>query len=97
MIVPILIGSGIRIKILEACSQGVPFVSTSVGAEGIPLVNGSHCFITDDVESFVNDIILLQEVELQKKFVSNSRKMIEDHYSLEALRKNRINIYESLF
>ena len=37
MIVPITIGSGIRMKILEAISNGVPVVSTSIGAQGLPL------------------------------------------------------------
>lgn len=96
MIVPILIGSGIRIKILEACSKGIPFVSTSIGAEGIPLEDGHHCIIADDIDAFVQGVTMLQNEELQKKFVYNSKKMIRDYFSLEALRKNRINIYESL-
>ena len=93
MIIPITIGSGIRMKILEAASSGIPFVSTKVGAEGIPVVNGTHCFITDDASTFVEDIVKLQNIELQKKFVMNSYKMIKDNYSMDALRSNRIKIY----
>lgn len=93
MIIPITIGSGIRMKILEAASSGIPFVSTKVGAEGIPVVNGTHCFITDDASTFVEDIVKLQNIELQKKFVMNSYKMIKDNYSMAALRSNRIKIY----
>ena len=96
MIVPITIGSGIRMKILEACSAGVPFVSTSVGAEGIPVINGEHCFIADDVNDFVEDIIKLQDVDLQRKFVKNANKLVQDKYSIDSLRKNRLNIYNEL-
>lgn len=96
MIVPITIGSGIRIKILEACSKGVPFVSTSVGAEGIPVVDGVHCFIADNADSFIDGIIKIQDSGIQKKFAINSAIMIKENYSLNALRKNRKAIYEAI-
>lgn len=96
MIVPITIGSGIRMKILEAMSNGIPFVSTSIGAEGIPVVNGEHCFIADNSEDFVNDIIKLQDSSLQSLFIKNSYKIINDNFSNTALKHNRINIYQTL-
>ncbi len=93
MIVPITIGSGIRMKILEAASKGIPFVSTKVGAEGIPVINREHCFIADNVNEFVDDILKLQDSELRRFFVKNSYNLIKEKYSLQALRKNRIEIY----
>lgn len=96
MIVPITIGSGIRMKILEACSTGVPFVSTSVGAEGIPVVSGKHCFLADKPNDFVSCLVRLQDPGLQKEFVLEARKMVEINYSVEALRKNRMNIYNDV-
>lgn len=96
MIVPITIGSGIRMKILEAASKGVPFVSTTVGAEGIPVTNGVDCFIADEPDNFVLDIIKLQDVDLRNKFIIAAKRMIEENYSLDALRKNRISIYEEV-
>ena len=96
MIVPITIGSGIRMKILEACSIGVPFVSTSVGAEGIPVEDGKDCFIADNPKSFVEKLYKLRDVALQKRFVENAHNMILDNYSIEALRKNRLEIYSRI-
>ena len=96
IIVPITIGSGIRMKILEACSNGIPFVSTTVGAEGIPVENGKHCFIANTPSEFIDDIVKLQDKEIQKKFVDNSHRLINEFYSLEALRKNRLTIYDQL-
>lgn len=96
MIVPITIGSGIRMKILEASSNGVPFVSTTVGAEGIPVVDGQDCFLTDDPTTFVEDIIKLQEESLRKRFIANSHKMVVENYSISALKNNRVRIYESV-
>lgn len=96
MIVPITIGSGIRMKILEAANRGIPFVSTTVGAEGIPVTNGKECFITDDSNCFVEAIIKLQDKSIRLDFIKNAKKMIDKHYSLEALRQNRLEIYESI-
>ena len=93
MIIPITIGSGIRIKILEACSNGIPFVSTTIGAEGIPVVNDVHCYIADQKETFIDSIFKLQDEEVQKRFVHNSKQMIFENYSLDALRKNRLSVY----
>lgn len=96
MIVPITIGSGIRMKVLEASSLGVPFVSTHVGAEGIPVSNGEDCFLADTPEAFVESIIKLKDIEIQKTFVNNARRMVQETFSLDAFRKNRIGIYESI-
>lgn len=96
MIVPITIGSGIRMKILEAASNGVPFVSTTVGAEGIPVTDGKDCFLTNDAEEFVQSIIKLQDCALRQTFIENAHKMVTENYSLDALRKNRHRIYNEI-
>lgn len=96
MIVPITIGSGIRMKILEAAGMGVSFVSTSVGAEGIPLSDGKDCFLTDDPATFIKDIIKLQDNSLRDTFIANARRLVKEHYSLDALRRNRMKVYETV-
>ena len=96
MIVPINIGSGIRMKILEGASIGIPFVSTTVGAEGIPVKDGVHCFIADDPDTFVNDILKLQSLELQRKLVKAANGMVNECYSMSALRANRLGIYRTM-
>lgn len=96
MIVPITIGSGIRMKILEAASMGIPFVSTTVGAEGIPVTDGRDCFLTDDPNTFVENILKLQNKDLKLQFIRNANHMVKEHYSAEALRKNRLEIYDQL-
>lgn len=97
MIVPINIGSGIRMKILEASTRGIPFVSTSVGAEGIPVKDGVHCIIADKPEDFVRGILKMQDVSLQTQFIRQARQMVKENFSLEALRANRLKIYESIY
>lgn len=94
MIVPVNIGSGIRMKILEAAQLNVPVVTTSVGCEGLPLQNGVNGFITDDADEFVEDIIKLQDAKLRNAFIANLREIIVNKYSLGALKKSRIAIYQ---
>jgi glycosyltransferase involved in cell wall biosynthesis len=51
-VVPLLSGSGTRLKIIEAWAAGTPVVSTSLGAEGLPAVNGENILLADDANSF---------------------------------------------
>lgn len=95
MIVPITIGSGIRMKILEAMSNGIPFVSTTIGAEGIPVKNGINCYIADSPTDFIDKIIQLENLELKNKFIKSAHELVRNCYSIEKLKENRINIYES--
>lgn len=97
MIVPITVGSGIRMKILEASSRGIPFVSTTIGAEGIPVVSGQHCLLADQPADFVASIQQLRDDQVRQTLVHNAYMLIKEQYSLEALRRNRLAIYTSLY
>lgn len=92
MIVPITIGSGIRMKILEAASRGVPVVSTSVGAEGLPLTDGVQCFIKDTPDVFVQSILSLQDSQLAKSMCNAAYETVKDVYSFSALQKDRLSV-----
>lgn len=96
MIVPILDGSGIRMKILEAASMKVPVVTTSVGCEGLPLRNGVSCVIADASEDFVNGILSLSDDAYRKTIIQEAYQVINNLYSLEALSRNRLDIYQQL-
>jgi len=96
MIVPITIGSGIRMKILEAASMKVPFVTTSVGVEGLPFTSGKECFIADTPEDFIEGIMKLKDEKLRHDFTERARTFVKKSYSLDALRKNRQAIYREL-
>ena len=92
MIVPITVGSGIRMKILEAGNYGIPVVSTSVGAEGLPLINGENAFIADSPDVFVKDILELKDKSIRMKFVKAMNELVRKDYSLDALSINRRTI-----
>lgn len=93
MIVPLTVGSGIRMKILEASMLGIPFISTTIGVEGLPFKDGTDCFIADDPGDMVNKIFRLYDMELQNRFALSANKKIQNFFSLEKLRQSRLNAY----
>lgn len=97
LIVPIFQGSGIRMKILEACNLGVPIVSSIIGAEGLGLTNGENAFITDDVKCFANDILtLLNSPETATQFVIGANKHIKNDFSDQKFIESRMKCYRFL-
>ena len=74
MVVPLLSGSGIRVKILEAMALGVPVVSTRLGATGIGALDGKELLLADDSDQLAeacarllsgpNRAVSIQELEL---------------------------------
>ena len=53
---PLLAGSGTRLKILEAWAAGTPVVSTTIGAEGLPVRDGEHLLIADGPQKFAEAV-----------------------------------------
>ena len=52
-VIPLLEGGGTRMKVLDYFAAGVPVISTSKGIEGIPVINGTHAIIADDIDVIV--------------------------------------------
>ncbi|NOZ13287.1 MAG: glycosyltransferase [Acidobacteria bacterium] len=65
-VAPLRFGSGIKIKVIDAISRGVPVVMSSVAAEGLPLVEGEGVFVADDPRNFADKVLmLLRDPELR--------------------------------
>ena len=62
-IVPLRIGGGTRLKIYEAMAMEKPIVSTSIGAEGLPVNDGKEILLADTPESFAEAVVRLIEQE----------------------------------
>lgn len=94
MIVPILTGSGMRMKILEAAAMNIPFVTTTVGVEGLDFVNKCSCLIEDDADKFAAAIDALAFSPDQHKNIAESGHSIFcEKYSVQALAKVRNGAY----
>ncbi len=64
---PVLSGSGMRVKLLEAFASGIPVVSTRIGAEGLASVDGQICALADEPAAFAQRILDLFENESQAR------------------------------
>jgi glycosyltransferase involved in cell wall biosynthesis len=83
-IVPLLAGSGTRLKILEAWSAGTPVVSTSIGAEGLSVTDAKHLLLADGAEAFASAVSrLLACKELQQRLASAGRLLLEKEFTWE--------------
>ncbi|WP_027218664.1 glycosyltransferase [Butyrivibrio fibrisolvens] len=84
LIAPLLFGAGIKIKILEALSAGLPVVTNEVGAEGIGLTDRENFLYAESVEDYVNCIKELHEnMLLRKKISSSGIKHIQANFDVE--------------
>jgi len=96
-LVPLKFESGTRFKILEAGCCGIPLVSTTLGAEGIPVKHGEHILIADTPDEFAKSIIrLLNEKELGSRLAANCHDLVSQMYSVEALVEEGKGILEYL-
>jgi polysaccharide biosynthesis protein PslH len=82
LVVPLLSGSGIRIKIIEAMAAGKTVVSTSIGAEGIRVTNGEDIVIADTPQSFARAIMrVFKNPQTQKEIGEKAAQLIKDQHS----------------
>ena len=97
MIVPILSGSGMRMKILEAAAMSLPIVTTTIGVEGLSFINEKSCLIADTPHQFAKALMrLFHDASLRQQIGNTARQVYEDNYSVTALAKRRNEIYLSL-
>jgi glycosyltransferase involved in cell wall biosynthesis len=94
MVVPLRAGGGMRVKILNALSQGIPMVSTTVGCEGIVVKDGEDILIADDPQSFADaSVRLLNDTALNAHITRNGRRTAEQFYDYRQACKPLDAIY----
>lgn len=97
MIVPLLAGSGIRVKIIEGMAYGKCIISTSIGAEGVPYENNKDIIIADTPEDFANAIIdSVNCPEKVKHIQQAARQTAEKHFSRENVYLPLVDLYKQL-
>ncbi|MDD2563440.1 MAG: glycosyltransferase family 4 protein [Salinivirgaceae bacterium] len=95
MVSPLLTGSGMRVKLVEAMALQKPIVSTRIGAEGIPVVNHTHMMLADKERDFADAIVdLLKSPEKCKNIGNNARALIEKQFDNEVIINGLLKFYE---
>ena len=94
-IVPLLIGSGTRLKILDAFAARKAVVSTTIGCEGLAVESGKHLLIADPPEAFARAIIaLLRDPERRGELGRAGRTLVETDYSWERSSEQLLRLLE---
>ena len=85
-VVPLRIGGGTRLKIFEAMAMGKALVSTTVGAEGLPVTDGEHLTIADEPNTFARAVVrLLRDAERRAQLETAARALVVERYDWSAV------------
>lgn len=97
VVVPLRIGGGTRLKIVEAMAKSKAIVSTRIGAEGIDLSHDENVLLADTPATFAEQIVrVLNEPELARKLGRRARALAEDRYSWTAVVRQLEHFYADL-
>lgn len=95
--VPVTVGSGVRTKIIESAACGTPVVSTSIGAAGLPFVDGESIFIADGQTEFVERVLALSEDEAcRRRIAGGALRVFTEELSIEAGRRALAKIFQDM-
>jgi glycosyltransferase involved in cell wall biosynthesis len=88
-VVPLRVGAGTRLKIIESMALGTPVVSTSKGAEGLEVTHGENILIADDPEQFAQAVVkVVQNPKLHEKLSKAGLRLVTDKYDSEVIGRD---------
>lgn len=94
-LVPLRIGGGTRLKILEAMALRTPVVATSKGAEGLEAQPNEHLLLADTPEAFAEAIVrLLREPDLRQRLADQAYQLVAEKYDWAIVMPHFLNIVE---
>jgi glycosyltransferase involved in cell wall biosynthesis len=97
MIVPLLSGSGMRVKIIEGMALGRIVITTTVGAEGIDCEDGKNILIANSPDQFYDHIKkVIEDSEFAKSISINARKLVEEKYNNTQIIQQLLDFYRQL-
>ncbi len=93
---PILAGSGVRVKLLEAFAAGIPVVSTRLGAEGLADQDGEICALADDPAAFAEHVVrLLRRPEEAEALARRARAEVVAQRDMRAMTERLVECYRA--
>lgn len=88
VVVPLLVGGGTRIKIFEAMAMGKAVVSTTIGAEGLPVEPGEHLILADDPEDLAAAVVgLMGDPGRRAALGAAARRLVVDRFGTEPIAR----------
>lgn len=96
-VVPLRVGGGSRLKILESMAAGVPVISTTLGAEGIEISNQENILIADDNETLVQACVELSANSVRRKQIAEGGlALARSRYDWSAIGRRLLETYKDL-
>lgn len=96
LVVPLLSGSGVRIKIVEALQLGVPLIATPLAVEGLDLKHAEHAYICRNIDDFIAAFENLKDVSKSKTMSQKAKNLILEKHSIEKVTKGLVEMIEKL-
>lgn len=96
-IVPLRVGGGTRLKVVDAWAMGKAVVSTTVGAEGLEAIDGHNVVLRDDPDAFAEAVVdVLRDKELRKRLEQGARSTAERVYDWELIGRHLLSAYQRI-
>ena len=96
-VVPLLSGSGTRLKVLEAMALGKAIVTTTIGSEGIALRDGEDALFADDAQAFAAAVGRLLDAPAEvARLGAAARRLAEDRYGWDAIGRSLLGLYDDV-
>jgi glycosyltransferase involved in cell wall biosynthesis len=97
VICPILSGSGTRVKLVEAAAWGRPIVSTTIGAEGLDMVDGVHALLRDDPATTAQACLdLLDDDALATTLADGGRRLAQERFDRRTVVRQLADLFSQL-
>jgi glycosyltransferase involved in cell wall biosynthesis len=95
--VPIRMGGGTRLKVVEGLAMGKPVVSTTIGCEGISVRDGVHLLVADDPETFASRVVeVFEDADAAGALGTAGRELAEREYSWDLAGERLDALYRQL-
>ncbi len=96
-VVPLRMGGGTRLKVLEAMAMGQPIVSTSMGVDGFDVVDGREVVIVDDPDRYAVEVVkTIEDAERRRRLGQHGRQFVEAKYDWKTIVPKLEDVYDTL-
>jgi len=93
LVVPLRIGGGTRLKILEAMALGTPVIATRKGVEGLDVVPDQHFLLADTAPTFADAVCrLLSDSALRARLSADGRALVEEKFDWAVIGRRLVNL-----
>ena len=97
MILPLRVGGGTRIKVFEGMAAGLALVSTRIGTEGLPVVDGEHAMLADEPAAFADAVVsLIQNPDRRQRMANVSRDWVRQNFSWETAAQKFLHLCQKV-